>query len=346
MDHSQTEESSDNKPPGERLITSTAVSYSPQQPSHYSPCVILDPSKLHVRIESNIEACRTIWNVFSPKISLFDLWEFRHAFWLGYQHKPYFICLESSDIEAVLPLWLDETTHKFSWFGSDWQEDNKFFAKSEKLIPMLLQLVPQNTNLNAISQNTIRNFNLQTFVHDEPKYTMNIDGWTSVDSLLVQLDKKHRYNFKRDHKLLSSMNPEIIVDDYNDFKTLRELNMRRFNKMHNNESSWVDPRRVKTFEAIIEYGKNKVSFSTRMLTVKINGIVAGVDLIAIYNNCYYPMVCGYNVEAFSGIGNYFTWIEIEDAINLGMKKIDVLEGNYGWKNKWFDEIPLFKFSTQ
>jgi len=35
--------------------------------------------------------------------------------------------------------------------------------------------------------------------------------------------------------------------------------------------------------------------------------------------------------------------EIDDAISLGMKKIDFLQNNYEWKERWFEAVPLFKF---
>jgi len=48
---------------------------------------------LTFRVETNLEKCRLLWNEFSPNESLFDLWDFRLAFWRGYQYQPYFITL-------------------------------------------------------------------------------------------------------------------------------------------------------------------------------------------------------------------------------------------------------------
>ena len=38
--------------------------------------------------------------------------------------------------------------------------------------------------------------------------------------------------------------------------------------------------------------------------------------------------------------------EIEDAVNLGMEKMDFLEIGYGWKEKWFEAIPLLKYEKR
>jgi len=49
------------------------------------------------------------------------------------------------------------------------------------------------------------------------------------------------------------------------------------------------------------------------------------------------------VAEFSGIGNFINLLEIDDAIKLGMQKIDFLQNNYQWKSRWFESQPLFKF---
>ncbi|MBD3279663.1 MAG: GNAT family N-acetyltransferase [Candidatus Pacebacteria bacterium] len=90
-------------------------------------------------------------------------------------------------------------------------------------------------------------------------------------------------------------------------------------------------------------GQQRQTYQLRMITVIINGQVAAVDLIAIFNQCYYPLKCAYDVQNFPGIGNYVNLLEIKDALALGMNKIDFLEMNYGWKDKWFTSVPLFKY---
>src|SRR4030043_2332183 len=45
------------------------------------------------RVETDLFQCQLLWEEFSPNESLFDLWDFRLAFWRGYQYQPYFITL-------------------------------------------------------------------------------------------------------------------------------------------------------------------------------------------------------------------------------------------------------------
>ena len=53
-----------------------------------------------------------------------------------------------------------------------------------------------------------------------------------------------------------------------------------------------------------------------MITVTTGSKIAGVDLVALFNNCYYTLKCGYDVKNFSGIGNFFNLFEIGDALSL------------------------------
>ena len=50
-----------------------------------------------------------------------------------------------------------------------------------------------------------------------------------------------------------------------------------------------------------------------------------------------------NISQFPGIGTYINLFQIQDAINLGCKKIDFLEGDYNWKSKFLTPVPLYCF---
>lgn len=302
----------------------------------------------NIRVEriKDLIQCEKLWRAFSPNKSLFDTWEFRYAFYLGYQHKPYFILLKSgTEKVGLLPLWYEADKKKYFWFGSWWQEDNTFFVKNPIYIPMLLDLALPPLHLNAIEASVVENLGAIganiNFELDDPKYVVDLRYFDSLKNFMMSLKKKRRYNLRRDHKTIQQLNPQIIFDRYDDFDSLVEISKKRFQDK-NESTDWEDSRRVETFRQIINLAKEKQVYQIRMITVKIKDQIAAVDLIAIYNQIYYPLKCAYNVKDFPGIGNYVNLFEIEDALSLGMKKIDFLEMSYGWKDKWFQGIPLYK----
>ncbi|AKM79543.1 MAG: hypothetical protein UX85_C0010G0022 [Candidatus Beckwithbacteria bacterium GW2011_GWB1_47_15] len=299
---------------------------------------------LTVEVVSDLGTCQALWQEFSPQKTLFDTWEFRLAFYRGYHHQPYFLTLKSNEqTVAVLPLWYEAEKKKYFWFGSWWQEESKLLVKDPIFIPLLLAAAPSPLHLNAIAADAL-NAPGQLFelASDDPKYVLDLTDITSLDDFLARLKKKRRYNLRRDKRIIEAQNPQIIFDRFGDFKHLVALSQERF-RQKGEDTDWEDPRRVAAFRHVIALGKKSVSYQVRMVSVKIGGRIAGVDLIALYQNCYFPVKCGYDVARFPGIGNYFNLLEIEDALNLGMKKMDFLEIDYGWKHKWFTEVPLYVY---
>ncbi|MGD9129777.1 MAG: GNAT family N-acetyltransferase [Candidatus Woesebacteria bacterium] len=299
-----------------------------------------------VEIIRDLPQCEQLWRFFSPLESLFDTWEFRYAFYLAYKHSPYFILLkEKGEKLALLPLWYEADRKKYFWFGSWWQEDNSFFVKDLNYVPMLLDLALPPLHLNAIKASTIHKLreinNSIDFQADDPKYIVNLRNLKQADDFIANLKKKRRYNIKRDQKRINELKPKIIYNRFEDFDKLVELSKKRFCEK-NESTDWEDPRRVEAFKQVIKLAKKKRTYQIRMISIEINKKIAAIDLIAIYKKNYYPLKCAYNVAEFPGIGNFTNLFEIEDALSLGMKKIDFLEMSYGWKDKWFESIPLYK----
>lgn len=299
---------------------------------------------LQVEIVSDIDRCHELWSEFSPYKTLFDTWDFRSAFWLGYHHQPYFIVLKNdSENLAVLPLWYEDDQKKYFWFGSWWQEESSLFVKNPLLVPPLLALCPSPVLLNAINLETaLWAKDFVDFEADDPKYVENISQMQSVDDFLAEFRKKKRQNLRRDRKAIEAQHPVVTFDNFSDFDHLTRLCRERF-AQKGEEADWKDPRRVETFRQVINLGRTSKEYRIRMISIRIGDKVAGVDLIAIFDGCYSPIKCGYDVKNFPGIGNYVNLLEIKDAIRLGMKKVDFLEISYGWKDKYFDAVPLFKY---
>ena len=303
------------------------------------------PKDINVEIISDIEHCHRLWlELASPK-TLFDTWEFRFAFYSAYLYRPYFILLKNQKENlALLPLWYNPDEKRYEWFGSDWQEEVVFLSKDPEYIPILLQVAPSPLLLNAIAPRSA--FLLGKTVAFEPdsaKYVLHLEKFSNHEDYLATLKKNERHSMRKDRRRIERQSPEIIIDHFEDYDSLVEISKKRLLEK-NKEPDWLDPRRIEAFRRVINLGGR--SYQNRMITIKINGKIAGVDLIALFNNAYFTVKCGYNVAEFPGIGNYFNLVEIDDAIKLGFKKIDFLQNNYTWKSRWFEAVPLFKYQKK
>jgi hypothetical protein len=304
----------------------------------YSPLL----KTLQIEIISDINSCFELWKKFSPSKTLFDTWEFRLAFHKAYQYKPYFLLLKNQYEElALLPLWYEDEKKEYFWFGSDWQEEVRFFGRDPSYVPLLLFLAPSPLSLNAISRDSVRLLKDKIkFEEDEPKYVLNLEEFRNHEDYLMTLKKKTRYNLRKDRRKIERQNPKIIINNFSDFENLVHLSKERF-EQKGQKTDWEDPKRVEAFRQVIKLAGR--SYEIRMISVLIGNQIAGVDLIALFNNCYYTLICGYNVRDFSGIGNFVNLFEIDDAIRLEMKKIDFLQNSYAWKGNFLNAVPLFKY---
>jgi len=304
-----------------------------------------------LEVVSDIKKCEKLWQEFSPNLTLFDTWEFRNAFYEAYKYKLYFLVLrKNGENLALLPLWYedknfyDKNLKRYTWFGSEWQEENKFFSKKIDYIPILLSAAPTPLYLNAISQEAIEKLKGRVDLQeDEPKYVLNLKGFKNHEDYLKTLKKNTRRNLRKDRNKILSQNPEIIIDNFSDIKVLIKLAKKRFSEK-GETTDWEDPRVVETFTNVIRFSGK--SYRARMIKVRVNGKDGGVDLICIFRKTYFALKCGYNVSEFSGIGNFINLFEIDDAIQLGMEKIDFLQNNYQWKNRYFISVPLYKFEKK
>ncbi|MGB9707676.1 MAG: hypothetical protein ACPL1D_02910 [Microgenomates group bacterium] len=147
--------------------------------------------RMFLKVHHELDECCQLWNQFSPKKTLFQLWDFRLAWYQGFGYQPSFYSLYlGKEIKAVLPLWFNKIEKRFEWFGGTWPEDNIFFLVEEKYLPLLLKVVPSPIQLNAINSDVVNLDKLNyfeiycQFKDDYPKYILQIANLKSMDDYL------------------------------------------------------------------------------------------------------------------------------------------------------------------
>lgn len=301
--------------------------------------------RLTLKVHSKIEECFYLWEKFSPKETLFDLWDFCYSWAKGLNNKPYFYTLyEGKKPLGVLPLSFDHEDKRFEWFGCEWLENHSFFVLDEKIIDLLLTVAPSPVYLNSIADYSgVGKLTKYGTVSDDPddRNIKDISNFSSIEKLLATLKKKHRYNLKYDYRRLIKAGVKIEMietKDLTNFEELLKMNMQRFNGI-DKDLSYVD-RYKEAFRLVI---KNANLYSFKYIKVSGKNKTASIDMVITYKDIYYPFQGSNDVSGFNGIGNFMTYIEFEDAINKGFKLIDILQEDHGWKHRFFDKIPLVVF---
>lgn len=304
--------------------------------------------RLTVKVHDGIEDCFYLWDLFSPKNSLFQLWDFRYSWYQGYGYRPLFFTLyEGKKPMAVLPLWYNEEDKIFEWFGGYWPEDNVFFVKDQEFLPLLLKIASVPLHLNAILPESIPAQSKSLgIVEDQVKYMHDIKGINTIDILLAQLSKKHRHNIRKEFTRINSHSVKIEWLEGQPpglLEELKKLSIARFTQKREDPSAYEDRRRYSTFEHIY---KNQGSYKIITLSVKVQNHFAVIDIIGIYRNNYYLLTGANDTARFPGIGVYVTYIEFVDAIRRRMGMIDVMQEDNNWKHKYFSSKRMLKFEKK
>jgi len=304
-------------------------------------------NEIKVEIVSDIDRCKSLWNQFSPDESVFDNWDLRMAFHEAYGYTPYFLVVRNKyETLGVLPLDWDQAEDEYMWFGGDWLEDQKFFVTNPNYIPLLLFLAPKPIVLDAIVPETVSGIKHEVDMGISPsKFVLDLRKYESIESYIQSLSKKKRHNLRRDVARNAKLDPKILTGHKDDFYTSNQIIQKRSQEWGELPDFAEDEYIIKAFENVLSL-KKETGIKLRMFSVYIDGVCGATDVNLIYKNTYYTLRGGYDVNKFPGIGNYIFAKEIEDAISLGMEKIDFLQIDYGWKHKWFEEVPLLKFSKK
>lgn len=340
----------DIEPPGLPSLESVSLEYllpkTAENKHLYSKGVSRIIPRLTLKVHSDLEMCYLLWDKFSPKETLFDLWDFRYAWLKGHGFKQYFYTLyEGTRALGTLPLWYNDIEKTYEWIGGYWMEGNHFFVEDNYIIDLLLSAVPIPIVLMSIeSQDKEKvRFARGDFKPEEDlKYTKNISSVRSIDDILADCKKKDRYHMKYDYRKIAAQNPSVeMITDSALIEELFSLNIKRFSDpVFTEKSVYHDKRQTDSFREVL---KNAGVYSYKFVKASIGGKTAALDLILQYNGMYYQMTGGNDVRSFSGIGNFMVYTEIVDAIRHNAQVIDCLQEDHSWKHRYFDGREMFVF---
>lgn len=305
-------------------------------------------SLVNIRITHTIEECKALWDQWSPRKSLYDLWEYRLPFWEQYAYEPAFVVVsENQEDVGLLPLWYQSDLKKYFWFGDpgdecNWQEDASFWIRDSISVAAVLEAAPHPLLLTAITPQAAVRLKEHVKLREwYPKSVLSLEKIQTPEQYLETLPKKLRQNIRRDWRRIDALPLTVANGTSEDFETLMELNARTFQ-----DSPFHDEKLRKVFRAIVR-NTTQNSYRTEILKAELEGRTVGVDCAFLWNGTYYPLLCGYDKEACPGIGHYMNKVDIEHAVALGASSIDMAEAAAGMlKQKLFPLVPQYVYSDR
>ncbi|HLC91083.1 MAG TPA: GNAT family N-acetyltransferase [Candidatus Nanoarchaeia archaeon] len=277
-----------------------------------------------IKVSKSLALGKKLWKKYSPGGKLWELWDVA----LLLQEKdaqPYFIYSSN----GFLPLSYEPHEKRYTFFGSTFVENFSFWFPLEEF-PLFLEKIPQGTMLYDLNGDTVEKVLMmypeakKYFPEQDFRYVLLT---TDFHQHLQGFSKKHRKNLLYDLKKMLDLKYQISFSPLDHLEKLFDFNVERFGT----ESDYHDPVFRERVSNLAKYLHQKKMLVT--LNIEIDGMVEGVIFSAVYKNVCYVMNSGYNL-AHKNLGKVLVAEMIKKALSLGVKEIDFLVGDTGWKQLW------------
>ena len=290
---------------------------------------------MEFKVYKKIEECRDLWDSFSPKVRLFDVWDYRECFYDKNDNEPYFIeGFEANKPIGIIPLCFARSRNQYNYFGGWFPERNSFFLKNKVKLAKLLNQCPVNTFIEGIDPSEGRYYN---FLEDEYTYYLDLSKYNNdFDAYLRSLDKKKQKNLRRDLKNIPDY--KIYHNRLEDFGRLVELNVRQYEEDSKFNNNIIKNGILQLMKLADKNG------CLEMISLEINGIPEAVDIGIMHGDCYYAVIGGTNNQKIPNLGKLMNVLDIKNAIAKKARLVDFFATSGHWKNMWnFEKEMLLKF---
>jgi hypothetical protein len=284
----------------------------------------------NIRIVSDLQECRAIWQVVMPSDYLTDLWEVRDCFHRHFGNRPHFIVAQDGDeILGLLPLsWIDEhDCYGFfpgeTWKGKTWLEQNRIICNGIYGIRDLLGVCPRAYHLRYLT--SLPGIPAEEETVDEIGYLFIPPNYDyDMSNYLGEFSRKSRKNILRELAAIESQGVTYRHNDIRDFDIMVELNMERFGS----QSYFYDRRFLESFRALARMFQEKGWL--RFTTVLIKDEPAAVDMGCVYQGVYTLLAGGTN-SRYLGVAKLINFHHMQRACEEKLKRVDFLCGDFNWK---------------
>lgn len=282
-------------------------------------------------IITDIDAAKDIWNQLSPKEYMYDLWEYRYAFYTHYPQALHFITIyEGDEPVGLLPLQYDAPAKRLEFFAKYYDFNRAFVKKGyEHLRHELYAQVKKNAFLEYVMKEDAEGAG---FSELEVEYYLPLTDFASVNEYIDKnWEGKPRRKLKNEMRRINKdYEVEFTIGENKNIEQLFELNIKTFG---DESGFFTKPYRKGGFRSLLESG-----LDVQILTLRLNGKIESVGMTIIYNDYLYDINSGTNKE-IPNLGKMMFFKKMELALEKKCKiyEASTYEGN--WKER-------FKFHTE
>jgi len=292
--------------------------------------------KIQFKLVKNLDEARYFWEILTPRLTIYDEWEFRYCFYKYFNYELFFYVGYMKDEPiGLLPLQFNTDKGYLEFFGGIAMNNNRVFIKQqyEKYNKNFYKQVNQSAKLEYIDG--ADKFTKKLSMVDY-QYTLSLkDLKNSNDYIEIYYNKESKKKFLKRIQEVERIPHEIIFNQFSDIELLFKWNVEKFKQ----ESSFLKPHRQEIYRDLLQ-----TSFKPTLLTYVFDSVKQAVSFALIYKDHFVSFNTGIEFNSVKNIESWTRVQRIDYAIKEGCKFYDALSGNCGWKENWhFTKIPQYKW---
>lgn len=286
-----------------------------------------------IRIVSNLDECRDLWQQLMPQELVSDLWEVRDCFQRHYRHQPHFVVAEDRGrVKGLLPLSWNREIRQFgyfpgeTWEGKTWLEQNRIIASDRRMLGDMLRSLDKPYHLRYLRTDdrwggAEDNVDELGYLFFPPDYGYDVQRYFEAFS------HKTAKRLTRELNGWNTRRPEWRFGQPDDFTLLVQMNRKRYGEL----SYFSDHRFLDSFRSLVDLLHDRGWL--RMVTVIVDGEPAAVDMGSLYGGMLTLLAGGTN-EKFPGIAKLINMQHIKYACETRLESVDFLCGDFNWKARF------------
>jgi hypothetical protein len=287
-----------------------------------------------IRTETDLPACKELWEMFSPQQDAWDDWELMYAFHDQDKHRLNFLVHEASDgrADGLVPLVFDTTQDRYTLMAGSYPDGRILWLRHEDF-PEFFEAFPDQTVLFDLRESWVSKL-LQLHPQFEANVTERELRYYIVPAEIGYDFNKHldtfpsdkRQKFLYDLRNIRKREPALRWSGDDEADLFIELVNRNFGAA----SDYADDDNANELRRVID--ELHRSGRLRTLTIDIEGAKQAVSLSLLHGNKMVALYASSNND-YNNLGKLLNVETIQEACRLRVDEISFMTG-MKWKADW------------